>query len=179
VSSAGRPIDEGRRAFLRGTLFTSSGRARLRRSSERLGPAPPWLGPHLDEQTCGDCAAPCLEACEPAVLLRHETGHDLAGLPYLSFGGGGCTSCGDCVDACPLPVERQGNHPPLGTARLDAATCLAANGVTCISCLGPCDEKALARDPRGRISVVESACSGCGACVAPCPVGALSVRFPA
>ena len=73
--SSREAVDQGRRAFLRGTLFTADGRQRLRRSRERLGPAPPWIGPHLSVETCGDCDAPCLPSCQPGVLQRHEPEH--------------------------------------------------------------------------------------------------------
>jgi ferredoxin-type protein NapF len=176
--SSGDPVDEGRRAFLRGTLFTTRVRKELERSRERLGPAPPWIGPLLDAGTCSDCDAPCVPSCGPGVLRRHDGRHELAGLPYLVFTEGGCTHCGDCVDACPVEADRDGPLPRLGLARLDDRTCLVSRGVTCIACLGPCEAEALSRDARGRISVLASACTGCGACVAPCPVDAISVRLP-
>lgn len=57
--------------------------------------------------------------------------------------------------------------------------CLAARGITCGTCSDPCEPRALRLRPLlgGRaLPVIDAAaCSGCGDCLAVCPVGALSL----
>jgi ferredoxin-type protein NapF len=59
-------------------------------------------------------------------------------------------------------------------------TCLAARGVVCQACGDLCAARALRFPPRlGGIAIPVldvSACTGCGACVAPCPAQAISLR---
>jgi ferredoxin-type protein NapF len=67
---------------------------------------------------------------------------------------------------------------PSGTAAISDA-CLAHAGVVCQACSDACPEHAIrARLRRGGppLAVVdEDRCTGCGACVPVCPVGALDV----
>lgn len=57
--------------------------------------------------------------------------------------------------------------------------CLAAQGVTCASCVDPCEPRALRIRPllggRGLPVVDAAACTGCGDCLNVCPVSALSL----
>jgi ferredoxin len=54
-------------------------------------------------------------------------------------------------------------------AVLDRNACLAWNGVICISCRTACDEQAIRFDPLRQPSIVDEACTGCGACINVCP----------
>ena len=55
--------------------------------------------------------------------------------------------------------------------------CLPAHGVVCASCREACPESAIRVPVGGRgPAVVDAArCSGCGACVGICPVGAIGL----
>ena len=57
--------------------------------------------------------------------------------------------------------------------------CLAVHGVTCGSCVDPCEPGALRIRPlpggRGLPTIDAAACTGCGDCLTVCPVGALSL----
>lgn len=57
--------------------------------------------------------------------------------------------------------------------------CLARAGVFCMSCRDACAEQAIWFRPRvgGPFlpEVIESACSGCGACIALCPTNAITL----
>jgi len=57
--------------------------------------------------------------------------------------------------------------------------CLARAGITCMACRDACPEAAIAMRPRigGPFLPVldEDICTGCGACVAPCPGQAISL----
>jgi len=57
--------------------------------------------------------------------------------------------------------------------------CLAVRGITCASCVDPCEPRALKIRPmlggRGLPIIDASTCTGCGDCLNVCPVGALSL----
>lgn len=176
-----RPPDAGapdpvRRGLLRGEFLTREGRQRVERRNGRLGPWPPGL--QAAAESCRQCSGPCEPACPLEVVRFHPLGHGLAGEPYLDFTLAGCTFCGECLEACP---QRQAVAPGStgrvrGEARLNRDRCLAWNGVLCMSCLGRCEPRALAMDRRRRLVIDAERCTGCGACVAPCPVSALAVE---
>lgn len=57
--------------------------------------------------------------------------------------------------------------------------CLARHGIVCQSCRDVCPEGAMRFRPRlGQVAAPEvdlAACTGCGECVAPCPVAAIQI----
>ncbi len=137
-------------------------------------PRPPWAlaeGEFL--RSCDRCAA-CVQACPEGILLR---GHD--GLPQLAFQRGECTFCGECAAACPTGTLRRTGAPWMATPGIEPG-CLALNGVICRVCAEHCDQGAIRfRLVAGGHALPElelAACNGCGACVAPCPVQAMSVQ---
>ncbi len=120
---------------------------------------------------CGDCVA----ACPEAVLTP-----DRDGFPVFEPALGACTFCGACIDACETGALVEG-----GAWRWQAfagAACLSMNGVQCRACQDHCDALAigfrLLPGGRSRPQIDAEACTGCGACVAPCPVGAIGLRQP-
>lgn len=168
-------FNAGRRAFLSGAPLTSEGRQRYERLHRPLGPALPWLARDASTVVCAECDGPCVAACPPGIVRRHGGDHTLSGVPYLSFEDAGCDFCGACAQVCPQIPQPVTGRPALGTARVDQGTCLAWNGVVCISCLPRCPQQAFYRDGRGRVHVDEGSCNGCGACVSVCPRQAISV----
>jgi ferredoxin-type protein NapF len=154
-----------RRQFLRGDFKAGS---RLQR--------PPWALPEEDFQKacsrCGDCAPVC--ATEIIVVVR--------GFPEVDFRRGECTFCGNCATACKdgaLPRTGKGASPWTIKAVI-AANCMARHSVECRVCGDPCPEAAIRFSPRAggppEPEIDVAACTGCGACVAPCPVAAISVE---
>lgn len=153
-----------RRNFLRG------------RFSPRKGPLrPPWARDEADFLAactrCGDC----LGACPTRIINDRDSGY-----PAIDFAVGECTFCGDCVTACKTGA--------LMRNRLDAAwivqvtigeQCLARQRTECRICGEQCEAAAIRFPPlAGSIATPEidrDRCTGCGACVAPCPTQAIDV----
>lgn len=159
--SAAHAFSPGRRNFLRGGVQVERP---LR---------PPWAideGDFVDTCTgCGDCVA----ACPEHVIVRGEGGY-----PVFAPALGECLFCEACVDACEPQALDRGRDPAWRLKAAIAGTCLAMNGVTCFSCRDACGEAAIRFRPALRGSVPEldlARCSGCGACVSPCPVSAISL----
>ncbi len=122
---------------------------------------------------CDGCAA-CVFAC-PEKVIRLDADHR----PILSFGHGECTFCDACVKACPTgAIVAEGGRPWTALAEI-SGRCLAVGGVHCRSCGDACPTAALRfvplADGRFLPLVDETACTGCGACVAPCPADAIAV----
>lgn len=142
-----------------------------RAEASPAGPFPPGVTAESvkDCSGCGDCA----EICPTGIITIAD------GIPIVDFSRGECTFCGQCAKRCPERV-----FPPEPVFRFDhairlQASCLALNFVDCQSCRDACPETAIRfRPTRGgpfRPELDEDVCTGCGACLAVCPVGALAV----
>ena len=149
-----------RRALLRGQV------------NEVAIPRPPGapgdIAFHDSCTQCGDCA----RACPEGIILR-----DKSGLPALSFTEGECTFCNACITACE-PGVLSADRPWPWAAEV-AGSCLSAQGVHCRTCQDFCDARAIRFQltPGGMADMTldRAACTGCGACLAPCPVGAITL----
>jgi ferredoxin-type protein NapF len=167
MSARAESID--RTQFLRGQF--RAGRSAIR---------PPW---HVAErqfvETCERCDK-CADACPENII-----GKGGGGFPEVSFENGECTFCGDCVRACPSGALDQtaladpGEIAPWTIRARISESCISAKGVTCRVCGDFCEAGAI----RFRLAVggdavpeIDTAlCTGCGACVAPCPVNAVRI----
>lgn len=158
-------IDVGRRAFFRG---------QARPKSENR---PPWAlaeNEFIDRCTrCGDC----LKACPTHILVVGDGGY-----PTVSFAIGECTFCGDCLHAChPGALRRDIPEQPAWPYKaLIEESCLPRHGVECRVCGDYCEPRAIRFAPRLGGSPLPKLdaerCTGCGACVAPCPATAIRIR---
>jgi ferredoxin-type protein NapF len=144
----------------------------------RGGPAqvrPPWS---REEETfvelctlCGDCA----QACPTGLVVK---GH--AGYPIVDFRAASCTFCGACVEACGAGCFDRDRALAWRLKATIAPSCVEAKGVTCRMCGEACEAGAIRFRPRlgagAVVTVDDSRCTGCGACVVPCPVGAIAIK---
>lgn len=154
-----------RRGFLRG-------RFRAEAQAQR----PPWaVEAALFEDRCTRCGD-CLEACPTGIIVTGP-----GGFPMLDFGRGECTFCGDCLTACRTGALQRtaADAAPWLLKAAIGDDCLARRGVDCRVCGEVCQAEAIRfRPTAGGVAqpVFEAErCTGCGACHAPCPVGAIAL----
>jgi len=158
-------VDLSRRGFFRG------------RPRPKAEIRPPWALPEtefIDRCTrCNDC----LKACPTQILIVGDGSY-----PTVDFSLGECTFCHDCVRSCQPKALL--HHEPDQAAWPYKATigedCLPRQGVECRVCGDFCDARAIRFTPRlggcAQPEIDAEKCTGCGACVAPCPVTAISIR---
>jgi ferredoxin-type protein NapF len=156
-------VDASRRGFLRG------------RSRPKAQIRPPWALPEADFvdrcTRCGDC----LSACPQKILVTGD-----GGFPTVDFSQRECTFCGDCATACqPLALVRAEGLPAWPYKAVVGDACLPKRGVECRVCGDFCDARAIRFAPRlGNCPLPDidnTLCTGCGACVGPCPTAALRI----
>ena len=135
---------------------------------------PPWAaleGP-FDER-CSNCGK-CIEIC-PEKILRFGRGQ----LPVVDFRRGACTFCAECVRICESGALSKNTGAPWSLKAFLSEGCLAIKGVMCRSCGDACETGAIRfRLVIGGFSRPEfdnSTCTGCGACIAPCPEEAIRI----
>ena len=136
---------------------------------------PPWsLAEELFLDACTRCGD-CVPICPTRVIVI------VRGYPEVDFKRGECTFCGDCAATCKAGALQNSECQvwPWAIKAQVANTCLAQRGVECRICGDHCSVAAIRFSPRrGGPPLAEidaAACIGCGACVAPCPVAAISV----
>jgi len=167
----------GRRAFLRG-----------QHSRKTAVPyRPPWaVDETLFTHLCTRCGA-CVAACSTGLLTQGS-----GGFPEADFQRAHCTFCADCAHACaenarpsrqPLALFFSPNVPPWTLQAVIGAACLPRRGVLCRACEDHCEAGAIRFTPHpgqpAQPDIVRSGCTGCGECVAPCPVHAIFMAtFP-
>jgi ferredoxin-type protein NapF len=169
-------VDMGRRAFLRGQNPRGS----------MVPCRPPWaMGEAHFIRACTRCGA-CVAACSTG-LLAQGTG----GFPEADFRRAHCTFCTDCAHACaenarqsrqPPALDFSPGLPPWVLQVTISTACLPRQGVSCRSCEDNCEAGAIRFAPcqgyPAQPEITKSRCIGCGECVAPCPVHAISMQPP-
>lgn len=153
---------------------------RVRMRKEELAPRPPWA---LEEdefiQRCTRCDA-CVTVCPSGILVRAD-----GGFPVVDFTRGECTFCAACLIHCePRALRREAEDAaPWLLRAVIGEGCLAQHGVECRVCGENCPQSAIRfRLRAGAVARPEldlEICTGCGACVGPCPTRAILVRAPA
>jgi ferredoxin-type protein NapF len=162
-------MDLQRRLFLRG-------RPTVRQATP--APRPPWaVAETAFVEACTRCNA-CIAACPEGILVRGDGDY-----PEVRFSTTGCTACGRCADACePRVLLRQPGQAPWSWRVSISSACLAQHQVECRVCGEMCDAGAIRFKPTlGGVTSPAldlSLCTGCGACVAPCPTQAIAMKTP-
>lgn len=159
-------VDLARRSFLRGKLKPPTPQLRL-----------PWITSEHDFiSQCTRCDD-CISACPEKIIIKGD-----GGFPTIDFSQGECTFCQECVDVCEQSFfveDKESNAWPVNLAFLD--NCLAKNKVYCQSCQDVCDPQAISfaftngSIPQPQIN--QQDCTGCGACVMPCPTQSISLSL--
>jgi ferredoxin-type protein NapF len=134
---------------------------------------PPWsIEEALFVERCNRCDD-CLRAC-PTGLLASGPG----GFPLADFTAAHCSFCGDCVRVCATgALSGETTLAPWRFGIEVGEDCLAIRRVDCRACGEACEAGAIRFRLRiGGAALPEvdnGACTGCGACIAPCPVSAV------
>jgi len=156
------PIDNARRAFLRGDIRAQYHRNHL-----------PWKVENFTE-LCTRCDD-CIHACEEQVLIRAD-----GGFPGLDFQRGGCTFCGACVSACDTGALQDHGQPPWQQTARIGEDCLDTRGITCRACGDACDQGAIRYQLQVGGKAVpqldQNLCNGCGSCIAVCPIHIIQIQ---
>lgn len=147
--------------------------ARFRGGPEQF--RPPWSRSEMDFQDACTLCGECLSACPTGVLTK---GH--AGYPIVDFSKAACTFCGRCADACKELCFFARDTEPWGLTAVISGHCVETKGVVCRACEESCQTNAISFKPKlgGATPVIDIGnCTGCGACVRPCPVKAISMNI--
>ncbi len=164
-----RKID--RSQFLRGTLW-----------GRRPPLRPPWSGPEVSFIDFCRRGGACIDACPEGILIAGR-----GRLPEVDFARGECSFCGKCAQVCPTGAlslanavgDADGAQRPWTATAAPTDACLSMKGVSCRVCAEHCEAGAirfaLAVGGGARPVIEPALCSGCGACVAPCPADAIEV----
>lgn len=136
---------------------------------------PPWSRPESEfTDRCTQCGN-CFGACPTGVLV-----HGHAGYPIIDFSKAQCTLCQACAAACNDGCfDVRAGRAAWSIKAAIGESCIETKGVACRVCQDACETSAIRFRPqlggRAAPAIYDDACTGCGACVAVCPVGAISV----
>jgi ferredoxin-type protein NapF len=155
-------VDLSRRSLLFGRKPAREGMPAFR---------PPWANQQFTDQ-CTRCGE-CLSVCPSKMIVQGD-----AGFPELDFGRGECTFCGECRSVCQPKALNAAQ--PWQQSIVIGAQCIAQHGVDCRVCGELCDAGAIRFTLQvGKVaqpSLALDACTGCGACIAPCPSSAIQMQ---
>ncbi len=135
---------------------------------------PPWaIEGDAFFKLCTQCND-CISTCPESILVKTQKGY-----PQVDFNRGECTFCGDCETACKPNALLDTKQAPWHYHAQINSQCLSQKGVVCRTCGDCCDEQAIHfRLAIGGFSTPEldiEQCTGCGACVAPCPTNSIEM----
>lgn len=139
---------------------------------------PPWaLAEDRFIESCSRCKQ-CVDKCPEKIIVKGR-----GGFPEIDFSRGECSFCAVCLDHCSdhaLDRNTENDASPWTIKALVGDTCLALQGVVCVTCKEQCDARAIEmKHQRGAVAIPfidNFLCTGCGACYQPCPVNAISLQ---
>lgn len=145
----------------------------MAQASNNINPLP-WVKQFSSfTSECSRCDR-CLLACEQNIIIRGD-----GGFPSVDFTKGECTFCYQCAAACPQSLFKDKKETPWQQKISISKQCLAFHQVDCRCCADSCETQAIrfylqsgqVAQPR----VNEADCTGCGACISPCPNQSISM----
>lgn len=132
---------------------------------------PPWASDQFTE-ICTRCTE-CISACPSQIIVKGD-----GGFPEINFHQGECNFCGQCQTVC-TPKALNATLAWQLYAEI-GASCLAQQGVDCRVCAEMCEASAiqfaLQVGTVAQPQLNQDACTGCGACIAPCPSSAIQMQ---
>ncbi|GIU50191.1 ferredoxin-type protein NapF [Shewanella algidipiscicola] len=154
------------------TMDQSRRRLFNRRAQQAI--RPPWSRTDIEfTDICTRCNL-CIEACETAIIFRGD-----GGFPEINFSQAECTFCTKCVSACKEPLFNDPQQEPWQLRAVIDNSCLALSGIWCQACKDACDARAITFTPAigcaPQPAIMLDSCTGCGACVSPCPSQSISI----
>lgn len=136
---------------------------------------PPWAVPESDfDDTCTNCGD-CIDVC-PTRILSFGRGR----LPVVDFSRNECTFCGKCESACEADalIKQEKNEAWNLTVSI-LNNCLSIQRITCRSCGDMCENEAISfrleLGGKATPTISMDDCTGCGACIAPCPSQSIQI----
>ncbi|MDA7745985.1 ferredoxin-type protein NapF [Psychromonas sp.] len=121
---------------------------------------------------CTQCQD-CLTSCPEKIIVKGD-----GGFPVVDFSLGECTFCRKCAESCEEDVFAETTQIPWLKKAAINDSCLANQNVACRSCAESCPQEALnfqiGINAIPQIDLEQ--CNGCGACFAPCPINAISIK---
>ena len=136
----------------------------------------PWVRDELEFldlcTRCGDC----ISACSENIIIKGD-----GGFPEINFTRGECIFCTDCVQSCSEDLFTSLDDNPWSLKALVTEECLSHKNVVCVICKEQCETEAISFIPKvGSVSppvLALEECTGCGACVKPCPGQAIKLSY--
>lgn len=171
-----------RRRWLRGLLPLAADVVATVAEAGDVGPVrPPGALREVDFLAlctrCGDCADACPHG---TVFTFNEDQGSLAGTPVLFTEERPCRLCDGfpCVVACEPGALKQPQPGSirLGSARIDEKRCLPFSGPECGACAGLCPTATALTLQRGKPHIDPETCTGCGMCIAACPMSPSAIE---
>ena len=102
------------------------------------------------------------------------------GYPVVDFKRGECTFCYACAASCPEPIFLSKHSQPWDISISIGQNCLAYLSIECRRCQDSCEPEVISFRPSlagiYQPKIETQGCTGCGACVASCPVSAITVE---
>ncbi|MCG9698310.1 ferredoxin-type protein NapF [Shewanella sp. Isolate11] len=150
-------------------------RRNLFRRNNKSAIRPPWSKTDIEfTDICTRCNK-CIDNCETHILIRGD-----GGFPEVDFTIDECSFCQRCVEVCPEPLFNDVSQAPWSITAHINDTCLTHTGVWCQSCKDSCDSQAIkftaAIGQAPKPMILNDLCTGCGACVSPCPNHSITIK---
>lgn len=137
---------------------------------------PPWSLPEAQFiEACTRCDE-CISICPEKVIQKGQ-----GGFPEIVFKNSGCEFCEECLDVCKpkaLNKPTEDAQPWIIKAEIKSS-CIAYHGTICRTCGEACNDEAihfkLEPGKVGEPILNLDNCTGCGFCIAMCPVDAVVI----